>query len=428
MSRVRITQLREERHAAYERMKEINDLQEAEQRDLTGEESQEYDRLEQRLEQIEPEVRRLERAEGLEQRLAGNPRPADVTPAEERELPKTWGEFAARRAQDRTVASDEYREAWFNLMSRGGDDSRLSPEHRAILERGNAEQRALSAITGSEGAYTVPVSTYNQIIEKLLFFSQLRQIATVLPTATGVDLKIPLEADIGTGGWEAENTAYTESDVALGVVTLKAWKYTRIIKIPKELIQDSIVDIEAYVARAFGRSFGLGEQAAYVNGDGSGKPTGYVSQATVGETVAHAASITADNIIDLYYSVSPPYRFNAQFVANDILVKTIRKFKDSQGRYLWEMNLQAGQPDMLLGKPVYSDPFIDAPSTSSTAASPMTFGDHSYVWIRDVAGVTMQRLVELYAAQGQIGFLMDHRSDSTLTQTDAVKTLVTTAV
>lgn len=428
MSRVRITQLREERHQAYEAMKAINDKQDSENRDLTAEETQEYTKLEQRLEAIDPEVGRLERAEGIEQRFAnqgtGAPAIGDIKTVEERELPKDWAGFMERRNGTPTHATAEYRNAFFALLHAQGQVDRLPAEQRVLLDKGEREYRAMSAITGADGGFTVPVDTYNRIVQKLQFFSQLRQIATVLTTATGVDLKIPIETDIGVGGWAAENTNYLESAPVLGLTTLKAWKYTRVIKVPKELLQDSVVDIEGYIADVFGRSFGLGQQAAYVAGDGIGKPTGFVPSAQIGATVANTAAITADALIDLMYSVSPPYRANGSWLASDTLARTVRKFKDSQGRYLWEISLQAGQPDVLLGKPFYEDPFLDA---TGIPGKPVLFGDMSYIWIRDVAGLTMQRLVELYAVQGQVGFLMDHRSDVKLTQPEAVKALTVTA-
>lgn len=429
MSRVRITQLREERHQAFEAMKAINDVQDAENRDLTAEETQEYTRLEQRLEDIEPEVRRLERAEGLEQRIApgsGAPAPTRemIQAAEERELPKDWAGFMESRTGTPTHATAEYRSAFFGFLAAQGQTDRLSAEQRVLLEKGDREYRAMSAITGADGGYTVPVETYNRIVKKLQFFSQLRQVATVLTTGTGVDLKIPVESSIGVGGWEAENTAYLESQPVLGSVTLKAYKYTRIIRIPKELLQDSVVDVEGYIADVFGRTFGLGQQQAYVSGTGGTQPTGFVPSALVGTTVANTAAINADALIDLMYSVSPPYRANGSFLASDTLARQVRKFKDSQGRYLWELSLQAGQPDVLLGKPFLEDPFLDP---TGAAGKPILFGDMSYIWIRDVAGLTMQRLTELYAAAGQVGFLMDHRSDVKLTQPEAVAALVVTA-
>lgn len=426
--RTRITQLREERFSAFESMKAINDKQAAENRELTAEETQEYTRLETRVSAIDPEVARLERAEGIEGRMG--PRPtreqvATVAAAEERALPKSWAEFAKVGVENRTITTPEYRNAWFHLMANGGDDRAISSEHRTLLARGHAEQRALSAITGSAGGFTVPTETWNQIQKKLNFFSQIRQVSHVLSTATGVDIEIPLESDIGAGGWKGENAAFTESDIVLAQTTLSAFKFTRVLKIPTELLQDSIVDVEAYIADAFARSFALGEGAAYIAGDGSGKPTGIVTQASTGVTIAHAAAVTLDNLIDLSYSVTPPYRINGTYMVSDDLAKAMRKFKDSQGRYLWQMNVQAGQPDTFNGKSVLEDPFL---SDLSAGGTPALFGDMSYNWIRDVAGVTMQRLVELYAVNGQVGMLTSHRSDSKLTNLDAVKKLTATAV
>lgn len=435
MSRVRIAQLREERATAFEKMKEINDLQEKENRSLTAEESTEYDKHEKRITDVDPELRRLEQFEGLESRLGrggsgglkgadGDPSLLDLADPERRGLPKNWAQFMEQRNQHRTILTPEYRNAWFHLLAAEGQENRLEQEHRELLDKAGREQRALSAITGSAGGYTVPVDTYNRIVERLRWYSQIRQVATVLSTATGVDLKLPIDADIGTGGWEAENTSYLESDIALGTVTIKAWKYTRVIKVPKELLMDSIVDIEAYIINSFGRSFALGEGAAYVIGDGSSKPSGLVGQATLGNTVATAAGFVADNMIDSYYALAPPYRQNASWLLSDDAAKRLRKFKDSQGRYLWEMNLVAGQPDVFLGKRVVEDPFLDIVAAGN---KPILFGDFSYFWIRDVAGVVMQRLNELFAVQGQVGFLSDHRSDSKLTLPEAVQYTTFTA-
>lgn len=427
--RTRITQLREERFSAFESMKAINDKQAAENRELTAEETQEYTRLETRVSAIDPEVARLERAEGNEARMGTRPTRADVktVATEERvAMPKSWAEFRDMGSmENRTAGSPEYRKAWFELMSNGGDYRGVSAETRGLLDRAMSEARALSAVTGSAGGYTVPVETYNQIVKRLDFYSQLRQVARVLTTGSGITINIPTDVAIGAPGIKAENTAFTESDVTLGSVPLGAFKYTRLLRIPTELLTDSIVDIEAYVADAFARSFALAEGQDHMVGPGSTAPNGLVTQATSGVTIAHAAAISLDNMIDLQYSVAPQYRMNGTYMVSDATAQAMRKFKDSQGRYLWEMNVQLGQPDTFAGKRVIEDPFL---SDLSAGGTPAVFGDMSYFWIRDVAGVTMQRLVERYAELGQVGFITSHRTDSVLTNASAVKKLTATAV
>jgi HK97 family phage major capsid protein len=107
-------------------------------------------------------------------------------------------------------------------------------------------------------------------------------------------------------------------------------------------------------------------------------------------------------------------------VANDSTIKLVRKLKDTTNQYLWQPGLQAGEPDTLLGKPVYADPDMPAATTGLVSA---LFGDFSYYWIRDVNGIAFQRLNELYAENGQVGFRAYHRTDGKLLNTAAVKKL-----
>ena len=179
-----------------------------------------------------------------------------------------------------------------------------------------------------------------------------------------------------------------------------------------------------FISKEFGRRCGAKEEDAFFNGDGSGKPTGVLDGtygAEVGVTAASATAITADEVIDLFYSLKAPYRKRAVWILNDSTVKAIRKLKDGNGQYLWQPSLTAGTPDTILGRPVYTSAYVP-----SIAAGKKTiiFGDLSYYWVADRQGRTFKKLSELYATTDQTGFMATQRVDGKLILREAVKVLV----
>jgi HK97 family phage major capsid protein len=247
----------------------------------------------------------------------------------------------------------------------------------------------------------------------------MRGLATVITTSSG-SMETPIVADHGTAEWTDEMADYHESDVVFDQIILGAHKATSIIKVSEELLYDNAFDLEAFLVRAYGRRFGLVEEDAFVDGDGTKKPTGIFSMAEVGVNGSDTTSFTADEVIDLYHSLRRPYRPMATWMMNDTTVKMIRKMKDLQGNYLWQPGLQASEPDRILGRPV---------AVAETApglvplGKPILFGDISYYWIADRQGRVFQRLNELYAAQGMIGFKAYQRVDGKLTLSETCKTL-----
>ena len=195
------------------------------------------------------------------------------------------------------------------------------------------------------------------------------------------------------------------------------------IKVSEELINDSVFDLEAYIAREFARRIGNKEEEAFFTGDGSGKPLGVLAEnggAEVGVTAASATAITADELIDLFYSLKAPYRKNAVWLLNDSTIKAIRKLKDNNQQYLWQPGLTAGAPDTLLGRPVRTSAFMPALAAGSKS---VLFGDLSYYWVADRQGRSFRRLGELFAPTGQVGFLATQRVDGKLILPEAVKVL-----
>ena len=191
----------------------------------------------------------------------------------------------------------------------------------------------------------------------------------------------------------------------------------------EELLNDSVFNIESYISKEFARRIGNKEEDAFFNGDGVGKPIGIFNAtggAEVGVTAASSTAITADELIDLFYSLKAPYRKNAVWVLNDATIKAIRKLKDNNGNYLWQPALTANTPDTILGRPVFTSSYVP---TIAAGAKTIAFGDFSYYWVADRQSRSFKRLNELYAATGQVGFVATQRVDGKLILPEAIKVL-----
>jgi HK97 family phage major capsid protein len=235
--------------------------------------------------------------------------------------------------------------------------------------------------------------------------------------------------------WTAEGAALTASDPTISTVTLGAYKVGKIIKISSELLADEGFDVVGFLAESAGRNIGIAVDTAYVTGTGTTQPTGFVGSATVGLTAVTGtgslvglptagASIGADVLIDLYHSVIPQYRPRGSFLMADSTIKAVRKLKDTTGQYLWQPALVAGQPDTILGRPVYADPNMDAFGASK---KPIAFGDFGGYFIRDVTPLRFERSDDFAFGTDLISFRVLYRTDGKLGDTNAVKTYATAA-
>ena len=223
--------------------------------------------------------------------------------------------------------------------------------------------------------------------------------------------------------WAEENSAVAESDTSFGQKTIVAHKLCALIKVSEELLNDSAFDLESYFNQEFARRIGEAEEEAFVIGDGSAKPYGIFDDSEGGEvgvTATSTVTITADELIDLYYSLKAPYRKNGVWLLNDSTVNSIRKLKDSNGQYLWQPGLQAGQPDTILNRPIHTSAYMPEIESGNKI---LLFGDLSYYWVADRQGRSFQRLNELFAKNGQVGFRVFQRLDGKLILPESVKTV-----
>ncbi len=399
----KITELRQKRAALVKQARELLDRVDAETRALTAEENQQYEAIMADVDKLGSQIEREERQRRLED-----------------ELNRSQGTIAAKAYQpgdddgNRSAdprATKEYRSAYWQQFRHG--KQALTAE----------EYRSLNVGTDASGGFLVPQEFERRIVEMLQEENVMRTLATVITTAT--DRQIPVVASHGVAHWTAEEASFTESDDTFAQKLLTAHKLTVLMKISEELLQDAAFDLETYTAREFSRRAGVKEEDAFVVGDGVGKPRGVVLDAQIGKTAASATAIAADELIDLYHSLKRPYRNRATWLVNDDTVKAIRKLKDSTNQYLWQPGLVDEQPDRLLGRPVAVSAAM--PTIGANAKS-IAFGDMSYFWIADRQGRIFQRLSELYATTGQVGFRAYQRCDGTLVLAEAVKVLLHPAV
>ena len=393
----KILELREKRAKTWEAAKALLDAKRGSDGLLAAVDVAAYEKMEAEVVNLGKEIDRLERQAVLDAELA---KPLSQ--------PLTGKPTAAHGEEKQGRASAEYRRSFWNVM-------RSKMPGMEVLN-------ALQVGTDSEGGYLVPDEYERTLIEALEEQNIFRQLAKIIQTSSG-DRKIPVVATKGTASWIDEEGAYLESDDSFSQVSIGAYKLGTMIKVSEELLNDSVFDLESYISREFARRIGAKEEEAFFTGDGSGKPLGILAAtggAETGVTAASATAITADELIDLFYSLKAPYRRNAVWVLNDSTIKAIRKLKDNQGQYLWQPSLTAGAPDLLLGKPVRTSAYMPAIAAD---AKTIAFGDFSYYWIADRQGRSFKRLNELYAATGQVGFLASQRVDGKLILPEAVKVL-----
>lgn len=387
-----IVEMREKRAKLWATMEGFLDTHRNEKGVLSAEDDATYAAMEKDLDDLTNEIHRMERRDAREAELSRPVnRPLTEKPEKSAEPEKTGR------------ASNAYRED-FGRHLRG-----KTPIHNVLSES-----------TDADGGYLVPTEFEHQIVTELEESNIIRSIARVITTHH--DRKIPIAVGHSVATWTAENAAYTESNPTFGQKQIDAFKLTDLLRVSVELLQDSEFDLESYISAEIARAFGVAEEQAFCVGTGTNQPTGIFTAngGAVGVTAAAANAVTADELISLIYALKSPYRRNAKFLMNDATVSAIRKLKDGNGVYLWQPALQAGQPDKLLGFDLVTSPY--AP-TMETGALPIAFGDFNNYWIGDRMGRTVQRLNELYATNGQIGFVATERVDGKVILPEGIQLL-----
>lgn len=389
----KILELREKRAKAWEAAKAFLDSKRGADGLLSAADTATYDKMEADVVNLGKEIERLERQAAIDLELS-KPTSSPIT--------NQPGSGMKDDAKTGTASEAYKRVFWDSFRKRGFMDI------NNVLQIGTDEQ----------GGYLVPDEFEHKLIDALQEQNFFRTLATIIHTSSG-DRKIPVVTGHGEAAWMDENGLYPESEDTFGITSIGAYKLGTAIKVSDELLYDSVFDLESYIATEFARRIGTKEEEAFIAGDGTSKPTGVVPSAEDGVTTA-GANITFDDVMDLYHSLRIPYRRNAVWLLNDTAVKALRKLKDGNGNYIWQPSVQAGQPDMILNRPYYTSSFVPDLTAGNRV---MLFGDFSYYWIADRQGRSFKRLNELYAANGQVGFLASQRVDGKLILPEAVKAM-----
>jgi HK97 family phage major capsid protein len=376
------------RQAAWHEAKHLLEAAAAENRDLNAEEQEKYDRISAELDS---------RAQTIEQLKADEERAARLDAV------------AAEIRTDEEPAGDD------------SDAEAIRALVRGEVRSHNFEKR--DVLTSSTGA-PVPTSFYDQVILKARLVGPMLDVSTVLNTAGGETLQVPSLSTYSTSGTvTAQGANFSESDPVFNSFTdLKAYKYGFIIQVSREMIEDSGVDLLGFLADQVGNGLGYNVQAALTTGTGTVQPTGIVNAAGSGITGGTGVSgaFTADNLIDLYYSLDGAARLlpGVGWMMNGAAIGAVRKLKDTAGNYIFSPALDGNSRDLLLGRPVYENPHMTNPATN---AKSVLVGHLPSYFVRTVGGIRLDRSDEFAFNADLVTFRATMRVDGALPQSSHVK-------
>jgi HK97 family phage major capsid protein len=382
-----ITELKNKRAGLVVQMRSLLDSAAKAGRDLNADEQTTYANLEKDVDGIGARVTREESLATVENNLRGQ-RDGEYRPA-----------VAASSSKNapRVQSSDKYREAFCNYMLGGRGDF----------------QNVLSTGVDTDGGYLLP-EEFDSNIQKLLYsLDPMRQLATVKTSTTLVN--IPVQYSGATFAVIPEGGTYPRTDPKLGRVVMRAVKMGGFILASDELNNDS--DVASFISDAGSQALVNLQSQLWLTGDDATQPQGIFNATSAGGiavqgvtgAVSATAAITGDNLIDIFHKLKSVYRNRASWLMHDDTMKLIRKLKNSvSGDYLWQPGLQAGAPDRLLGRPIYTSEY--APVAAVSAKS-IVFGDLKAYQIRDRLNTQIKRFDELFGESGQIGWRFTHRGD-----------------
>jgi HK97 family phage major capsid protein len=388
----------DQRATAWEQAKAIVDTAEGESRALSAEEQTQFDTINAEIDRLDTQRASIEAAEQ---------RAKDAAEVMSRIVPPP---------AERKNVNDELR-SFLN-----GTGKRFFDTHDA--DAGPVNFRDLTKGSATAGGNTVKTSFREQLYAHMIEVSGVLSAGpTILNTTSGETFEVPVTTAHSTAALTTEGSAISESDPAFAKRSLGAYKYGVIVQVSRELLDDTSVDLEGYIAMQAGRACGNALGAHLVTGTGTSQPSGIVTGASVGVTggAGVTGAFTADNLIDLMFSVIAPYRNSAScaWMMKDSTLAAVRKLKDTTNQYLWQPSIQVGVPDTLLGKPVYTDPNVAAPALS---AKSLVFGDIAAYFVRLAGGVRFERSDEFAFNADLVTFKAVVRGDGILAdQQGAVK-------
>tara|TARA_R110000787_G_scaffold285016_2_gene399583 strand:- start:8602 stop:9855 length:1254 start_codon:yes stop_codon:yes gene_type:complete len=376
----------------------------------------EYDAIMADHDKLEAKIERESKLADIEARL----NKADVR--------RPSGDDVQVRGQDEGQSVD-YRGAFHEYLKSGGQTGNMSEEARSVLE-----SRAQTT-TAAAGGYTIPTELHNEVVKSMLAWGPMynEDICTVINTTGGGAITIPTVNDTAKAVVQhVQGTALTNdggADVVFGEKTLNAHAYnTEFLNISKELLDDSVIAVESFIGSLLGERLGRRANLELTTGDGTGDPNGVVTASTSGTVAASTTAITWDEIMDLQHSVDPAYRMSpkTRFMFNDATLAAVRKLKDGNGNYLWQMgDVKSGTPGTFNGQN-YSVNQAIAGLGDGVNSRVMLFGDFGKYMVRKVGAPLIGSVSDstFFPGVGVAGYI---RLDGELADTAAVKFLALAA-
>lgn len=381
----KLQELIEKRAKAWEGAKAFVESKKDKDGLLNDEDVKTYHEMESKIQQFTDEIDRTTRMDAMERELS---KPVNT--------PLTAKPMGDMKESEEKLSS-VYKEAMLKAL------------------RSNFRQidNVLQEKVDADGGYLVPEEYDSRLIQTLNGENIMRSLANIITTSG--DHKINIAATNPAAAWIEEGGQLTFGEATFKQVLLDAHKLHVAIKVTEELLYDSAFNLEDYILEQFGKALANAEEDAFLNGDGTGKPTGIFHETNGGTHLTEVTAFKSDDIINLIHALKRPYRKNAAFIMNDKLIAIVRKLKDGNGAYMWQPSYQVGEPDTLLGYPVYTSAF--APEGK------IAFGDFSYYNIGDRGTRSFKQLTELFAGNGMIGFVAKERVDGKLILPEAVQIL-----
>jgi HK97 family phage major capsid protein len=393
-------ELRGQRAELIKQATAIVDAAQAEGRSLNAEEKSKFDAMEADARSIKEQIDTLERAADLKKELAAN-------------------------AEARQAAPKASKKGAFAKYLRNGMGA-LNAEERALMVEMRGTDTQIVG-TDSLGGFLVPQDFSDELDIATLFTGEVERVSKKLNTAGGALLDYPTVNDTATdANLISEAAAVTVQDMTFANKQLSAYNYASQVRVSMQLLQDNAFDLNSFLAESMGERIARASNAALTTGTGSSQPQGIVTGSALGKTAAGATAITESDLLDLIYSIDPSYRNKPSFglMMHDNIASAIRAlgFGSANDFPIYVPSLEAGQPDRILGVPVYIN--NDMQSSIATATKTVIAADFSKYVVRNAGGVQFVRLNERYMDELEIGFVAYARKDGAVLDSRAVKHLI----
>nr|DAN80281.1 MAG TPA: major capsid protein [Caudoviricetes sp.] len=376
----------------------------------TDEQRTEWNKMKTELDGVDAVISREEELRSMDEKFVKEQEAAEA-------------EKRAKKDGEKTLSVDERLGQAFNAFLRNGLTN-LTPEERQALN----EMRTQGVGVNDHGGYTVPKEMQTRIVEQMKAYGGIASVAQILTTSDGRTIEwITADGTTEEGELIGENTAATEADTLFGIANLGAKKLSsKIIRVSNELLQDSAINIESYLADRIAQRIGRAEAKYLIQGTGAGTPAQPkgLAASVIGTTQAKTAGdVGWLDVNALLHSLDPAYRNvgNSRLAFNDNTFKVLKEMVDAQNRPLWLPDVAGVAPSTILGKQYVIDQGI---ADIAKDAKFLYFGDFNRFVVRRVAYMTLKRLVERYAEFDQTAFLAFHRFDCVLEDTSAIKALI----